>query len=126
MDFPFQGGVALGIGERRNLEIHMETGAGRLALLCFHMVAAERNRVIQVTELVREILRRDPLLRIIAVIVVHIHDADIGLLKIGYRSVVSFILRADVIPGHGSAEFFFVGDQLPVGVQAVFSIPDIV
>ena len=57
-------------------------------------------------------------------IVIQVHDNDIGLYKILIGAIALPVLRADVVKRHGSAELFFAVDHHLAWIAAVLLIAD--
>ena len=107
-----------------DLKVHMELGPGCLAVFLQHVMPAEGDGVADIRHHLVQLFRRDPLRRIFRVVVVAVHDENIGLTEVLLAAVVVVILRAHVIHLDGFLKLLGAGDLRPVRVEAVLLIAD--
>ena len=107
-----------------NLKVHMKLGPGCLAVLLQHVMPAEGDGVADIRHHLIQLFRRNPLRRVLRVVVVAVHDENIGLPEVLLAAVVVVILRAHVIHFDGFLKFLGAGNLRPVWVEAVLFITD--
>ena len=107
-----------------DLKVHMELGPGCLAVLLQHVMPAEGDGVADIRHHLVQLFRRDPLRRVFRVVVVAVHDENIGLTEVLLAAVVIVILRAHVIHLDGFLKLLGAGDLRPVRIEAVLLIAD--
>ena len=107
-----------------DLKVHMELGPGCLAVLLQHVMPAEGDGVADIRHHLVQLFRRDPLRRVFRVVIVAVHDENIGLTEVLLAAVIVVILRAYVIHLDGFLKLLGAGDLRPVRVEAVLLIAD--
>ena len=114
-----QGGVVICILCWLDLEIHMELRSRSLTVLRKKMMPAERNRVADVRHHLIQLFRRNPLRRVLRVVVVAVHDHHVRLTEVVRVAVIVVVFRAHVIHPDSLLKLLGAGDLHPIGVVAV-------
>ena len=86
------------------------------------MVTAVCDCIGNIAEHLTELLRGDPVFRIVAVVVVTVHRHNIGELKIGIAAGEVVVQRTYMIAGNSFLEVCLRGDDLLIRVDRVFRI----
>ena len=124
LDGDLQTGIYLLICNLFDLKINMKPRSLGLAVLHLHVVAAERYCIGKIPEQLFHLLRRDPLFRILGVIVVTVHDRHIGTDEVFLAAVVLLIFTAHMVLLDGFLQLCRVPCFHPVRVQAVLRVRD--
>ena len=107
------------VRNRLHIEIHMEPRPRAFPVLFLHMMPAERNGIADILILVSQALRRDPVIRIIRVVVVHIHHHAVRTDKVIDAPVIVLVLGADMVMRHSRLQPVSVRYLFPVRIHAV-------
>ena len=100
----------------------METRTGCYRAFRQHMMTAVCDCIGNIAEHLTELLRGDPVFRIVAVVVVTVHRHNIGELKIGIAAGIIRIQRAHMVERDRLAEICFRYNDLLIRVDRVFRI----
>ena len=105
-------------------EDSVETGAGRPVTLRQIVTPAGIGEVGNTRHQVGEIIRPDPCLAGIGVVVVTVQNQEIGILEVVIASPVSRVLGKDVVVANDRAEILLCVHRYFVGVNTVFRVRD--
>ena len=97
VDLPLECCIGVGIVDQVDLEIYMETRSRRHSVFRLHVIAAEHKDIRHIREQFIQKLRRDPLCRIVAVIVVTVHRDIVRENKVVLAAGVILVFRTDVV-----------------------------
>ena len=106
-----------------DLKIHMEFRPRCPAFLHLHMVPAIGNPIRDIRQKGIQLLRRNPLLRILCMVIVTIHHQYIRPDEIVLAAVILPVFRAHMVIPHRRLQFFRTVHLHPVRVKAVLCIP---
>ena len=97
VDLALQRSIGVGIADHMNREIYMESGTGSLTVLRLHVIAAENKDIWYIREQSIELLRSDPVIGIIAVVVVAVHREIVRHNETILAAVAVFVLRTHMV-----------------------------
>ena len=119
VDGPLQRLVRRPVLQAANREEHMILRPGRAAVLRLHMVARRHSRKRDARKRCREPLGRHPRRRVVRIVIVAVHDDDIGPEEILPAAVMVAVRRPDMVEAHGIAQLFGRLDDALFRVPAV-------
>ena len=105
-----------------NWKQHMELRPCQSAVLGLHVGTGEVDNHLHTPEGVSQILRRQPVGRVIRVVVVNIKGQAIGTNKVRSIAVIAFIFRTYIIMGKGFFQSLITEVRQPVGIPAVLRV----
>ena len=97
VDLALQRSIGVGIADHMNREIYMESGTSSLTVLRLHVIAAENKDIWYIREQSIELLRSDPVIGIIAVVVVAVHREIVRHNETILAAVAVFVLRTHMV-----------------------------
>ena len=121
-----EGGIVLGAFRRTDGEEAVEAGAGRLRALLLHVIAAEVEGQGDALEEGLDLLRGDPVLGTVAVVVVTVHGEAVRGEEVLLLAIVIAVGDGHIVTGNGPAEGSFVTDFRRMGIQTVAFAADAV
>ena len=100
----------------------MELRSCRLAVLNLHMVPAWCRCIVDAVKQLFQLLERDPVGRIVRMVIIAIHHDDIGLKEVNDTAVVVLELTAYMVKTDCCLQIFPGADFCPVRVKTVLGI----
>ena len=102
----------------------MKLRPGRLPVFLAHIVAAVMDRKADIGESGSNVSRRNPVCRILGVVVVTIHRETVRTEKVIAISIAVFILCTDIIVANRCPQAVLIRDFDLIGIGAVAGITD--
>ena len=121
---PLQSRIAVCSPLRVNEENNMKPGTDAFLAFGLHVMAAVVQHIGNIGKEVCDVLRGDPVSRLIGVIVVTVPGQGVGNLKVCGVSIVVFVPGADHVCGKGQLRGGLIRDFNFVGIQAVGCVAD--
>ena len=101
---------------------HMELRPCRPAVFRLHMGTGEVNNHLHTFKRIPQVLRRQPVGGVIAVIIIHVEGQAIGTNKVRGIAVIAFVFRTDIVMGKGFFQSLITEVRQPVGIPAVLRV----
>ena len=119
VDTDLQRLVLIRIRDLPGLKVHMHPRSRSHTVLILHVVPAERYCIGKVSHHFIQLLRRDPVLRILGMVIINIHDHHVCPEEVLDAAVILLILTADMVHFDGFPQILRRRYFHPVGIKAV-------